>query len=92
MRSKAACAASLQAAAALEDATHTSRAALRPETATVVKMSAGLNCVSVSPLGSTAIPGPASLSPPRRRERKHRALRWLRRYNLTVYEDLSGQG
>ena len=43
--------------------THTSRAALRPGTAAVVKMSAGLDCVAVSPLGSAAMPGSASFSP-----------------------------
>ena len=37
-----------------EEATHTSRAALRPGTAAAVKISAGLDCVAVSPLGSDA--------------------------------------
>ena len=54
-----------RAASALEDATHTCTAALRPGTAVVVKRSAGLDCVSVSPLGSVVIPGSASLSPPK---------------------------
>ena len=44
---KAASAASPRAAAALEQTTHTSRAALRPGTAAVVKRSAGLDCASV---------------------------------------------
>ena len=41
------------------------QAALRPGTAVVVKRSASLDCVSVSPLGSVVIPGSASLSPPK---------------------------
>ena len=48
-----------------EEATHMSRAALRPGTAAVVKRSAGLDCASVSPLGSVVMPGSASLSPPK---------------------------
>ena len=47
----AACAASLRAAAAMEEATHTSRAALRPGTAAVLKISAGLDCEAVKPSG-----------------------------------------
>ena len=54
LRSKAAGAASPRAAAALEDATHTSKAGLRPRTAAVAKRSAGLDCASVSPMGSLA--------------------------------------
>ena len=38
-----------RAAAVLEEATHTSRAALRPGTAAVVKVSAGLDCEAVGP-------------------------------------------
>ena len=34
----------------MEEATHTSRAALRPETAVMVKISAGLDCEAVSTL------------------------------------------
>ena len=41
--------ASPRAAAAMEEATHTSRAALRPGTAVVVKISAGLDREAVSP-------------------------------------------
>ena len=52
LRSKVACASFLRAAAALEDATHTSGAAVRPGTATVVKISAGLDCVSRVAVGS----------------------------------------
>ena len=63
LRSNAACAASPRAAAAFEEATHTSWAALRPGTAAVVKISAGLDCEAVSPLGSVAIPGSASSMP-----------------------------
>ena len=44
-----------RAAAALEEATHTSRAALRPGTAAVVKRSACLDCVPVSLLGSVVM-------------------------------------
>ena len=62
---KAAGAASPLAATALEDATHTSRAALLPGTAAVVKRSARVECVVVSPLGSVVIPGSASLRPPK---------------------------
>ena len=64
-------AASPRAAAALEEATHTSRAALRPGTAAIVKKkrSAGLDCASVSPLGSVEIPGSQVLVLRRRRER-----------------------
>ena len=40
----------------MEEATNTFRAALRPGTAAVVKMSAGLDCEAVSPLGSVAMP------------------------------------
>ena len=54
-----------RAAPALEEATHTSRAALRPGTAAVVKRSAGLDCGSVSPLRSVVMSGSASLSPPK---------------------------
>ena len=61
----AASAASLCAAAALEDATNTSRAALRPGTSAAVKISAGLDCASVSPLGSVLIPGSAIFIFPR---------------------------
>ena len=64
LRSKEACAA-FPRAAALVDATHTSREALRRGTAAVVKRSAGLECVSVGPLGSMVIPGSASLSSPK---------------------------
>ena len=59
-RSKAACAASPRAAAALEDATDTSRAALRPGSAAVVKISAGVDVASVDPHGSVVTPEPAS--------------------------------
>ena len=45
-----ACVASPRAAAVLEDATHTSRAALRPGTAAEVKRSASLHCATVSPV------------------------------------------
>ena len=48
LQSKTACAASPLAAAALGEATHTSRAALRLGTAAVVKRSAGLDCDAVS--------------------------------------------
>ena len=51
-RSKAVCDASAQAAAALEDATH-------------VQSRAGLDCVSVRPVGSVVIPGSASFSSPK---------------------------
>ena len=44
-------------AAAMEEATHTSRAALRPGTAAVLKISAGLDCEAVSPLSSGVMPG-----------------------------------
>ena len=54
----------LGAAAALEDATHTSRAVLCLGTTAVLQISAGQDCVSVSPLGSVVIPGTASLGPP----------------------------
>ena len=46
----------------MEDATHTSRAALRPGTAEV-KISAGLDCEAVSPLGSVVMPRSASFTP-----------------------------
>ena len=62
-RSNAACAASPRAAAAMEEATHTSRAALCPGTAAVVRISAGLDCASVSPLGPVARPGSAYFKP-----------------------------
>ena len=65
LQSKAACAASPRAAVALEGATKKSSAALRRGTAAVVKRSAGLDCASVSPLGSVEIPGSASFSPPK---------------------------
>ena len=55
LRPSAACA-SPRAAAAIEEATHTSRAALRPGTAAVVKTSAGLDCEAVGPLGFVAMP------------------------------------
>ena len=48
----AARAASPRAAAAMEEATHTSWSALCPGTAAVVKISAGLDCEAVSSLGS----------------------------------------
>ena len=58
-------------AAAEEDATRTSRAALRPGggggdegTAAVVKMSAGVDVVSVSCRGSVVTPGSVSFKPP----------------------------
>ena len=38
--------------------------AQRPGTAAVVKRSAGLDCASVSPLGSVVTPGSASFNPP----------------------------
>ena len=38
-------------------------AALRPGTAAVVKISAGLDCVAVSPLGSVVMPASASFMP-----------------------------
>ena len=41
----------------------TSKAALRPGTSAVVKRSAGLDGVAVSPLGSVVMPGPASFQP-----------------------------
>ena len=56
-RSKAACAASPRAAAALED---TSRAALRPGSAAVVKISACVDVASVDPHGSVVTPESAS--------------------------------
>ena len=59
----AACPASPRAAAAMDEATHTSRAAMRPGTAAVVKISAGLDCEAVSPLGSVVMPGSESLKP-----------------------------
>ena len=63
LRSNAACAASPRAAAAMEEATHTSRAALRPVTAAVVKISAGLDCEAVSSsLGSVVMPGSRAVS------------------------------
>ena len=62
-RSKAACAASPRPPAALEDATHTSRAALRPGTAAVVNVSAGLD--GACPLGSVVTAGSASFNLPR---------------------------
>ena len=58
-------AASPRAAAAMEEATRTSRAALRLGTAGVVKRSVNLDCVSVSPLGFVVISVPASLGPPK---------------------------
>ena len=79
LQSQAACTASLRAAAAVEDATHTSRAALRLGTAAVVKRSAGLDCVSVSPLGSVVIPGSASVSPPMTARTQAQCLGWLQR-------------
>ena len=57
------CATSARAAASLEEAKHTSRVALRPETAAVVRISAGLDCEAVSPLGSVVIPGSANFMP-----------------------------
>ena len=62
-RSNDACAASPRAAAALGEATHTSRAALRPGTAAVVKISAGLDFEAVRPLGSFVMPGSVSFNP-----------------------------
>ena len=52
-----------RAAEAIEEATNTSRAAPRPGTAAVVKLSAGLACEAVSPLGSAVMPGSASFKP-----------------------------
>ena len=52
--------ASPRAAATLEKATHTSKAALRPGTRAVVKISAGLECGPVSPQGLVVVPGSAS--------------------------------
>ena len=43
-----------------KETTHTSRAALRPGTGAVVKISARLDCDAVSPLGSVVMPGSAS--------------------------------
>ena len=63
-RSNASCEASPRAAA-MEEATHTSRAALRPGTAAVVRLSAGLDCEAVTPLCSVVIPVSGSLSPPK---------------------------
>ena len=63
LRSNDARAASPRAAAALEEATQTSMAVLRPGTAVVVKISAGLDCDAVSPLGSVVVPGSASFKP-----------------------------
>ena len=63
LRSNAACAASPRAAAALGEATHTSRAALRPGTAAVVRISACLDCEAVRPLDSGLMPGTASFQP-----------------------------
>ena len=63
LRSNATCAASPRVAAATEEATHTSRAALRPGTAAMVKISAGLDCEAVGPLGSVVMPGSASFKP-----------------------------
>ena len=54
------CGVSPRPAAAMEEATHTSRAALRPGTAAAVKISAGLDCEAVSPLGSAVMPEYAS--------------------------------
>ena len=64
LRSDAACAASPRAGgASMEEAMNTSRAALRPGTAAVVRISAGLDCEAVSPLGSVVMPGSASFMP-----------------------------
>ena len=64
LRSNAACAASPRAAAAMEEATHTSRAALRPGTAAVVKnISRAWTCEAVSHLGSVVMPGSSSFMP-----------------------------
>ena len=46
-----------------EEATHTSRAALRPGKAAVVRISAGLDCEAVSLVGSVVMPGSASFMP-----------------------------
>ena len=37
---------------------------LRPGTPAVVRRSAGLDCVALSPLGSVVMPGSASFNPP----------------------------
>ena len=50
--SKAACAASPRAAAALEDNTQLSRAALRPETAAVVQIPASLDAIYLETRGA----------------------------------------
>ena len=50
-------------AAAIEEATQTSRAALRPGIAAVVKISVSLDCEEVSPLGSAVMPRSASFKP-----------------------------
>ena len=63
LRFHSACAASLRAAAAMEEATHTSKATLRPGTTAVVKISAGLDCEAVGLLGSVVMPGSASFMP-----------------------------
>ena len=63
----------LGAAAALEDATHTSGAALRPGTAAVVKRSAGLVVASVSPRGSVTAPSSGEQG-----GHRHSDLEWLR--------------
>ena len=78
-RSMAACGASPRAATAPEDASHTSRAVLRPGTAAVAKRSAGLDCVAVSHLGFVVMPGSASFNHLKLRERKHHVLGWFRR-------------
>ena len=75
----AARAASPRAAGAMEEATHTSRAALRPGTAAEVRISAGLDCEAVSPLDSVQMPGSTSFSRRPRRQHTHRAPAWLQR-------------
>ena len=55
----------------------TSRAAPRPGTAAVVKISASMDVVSVSPRGSVVAPGSASFKPlPAARAHKRSGLVW----------------
>ena len=63
LRLNAAAAASPAAADEFGEAMHTSKAALRPGTAAVVRISAGLSCVLVGPVGSVRTLESASRKP-----------------------------
>ena len=61
----------------MEEATHTSRAALLWGTAATVKIASGLDCEAVSPLGSVVTPRSASFKLAPQRERMRGVLAWL---------------